>query len=278
MLNFPAHTHLTKPPVRSLLIGLVGLCALYLELSSTTLHGEPAQPPPSFHVPSPDSIHYLESFDYPDKIKAFPPTWEAKKGGWRNASWNEIYYRIEKGEDDNLYLAAETADAAIDAGTKADINLRIYNNVRWRWRAWKLPEGANEEDKNANDSGAAVRLVFYGGLRPRMLKYVWSSSLPVGTYTESAGNSKIKVIVLRSGVEQTGEWVWEEVNAYQDYKIAFGGEPRPVRFIGVISDANNTKSAAKADYDDFAFIKIPADSTETDAIDGPTTDESNGQK
>lgn len=255
---------------------LIGLLCVFLGVSSTTARGEPAHPPSSFHIPSPDSIHYLESFDYPDQILGFPATWEAKKGGWRNASWDEVYYRIEREENGNLYLAAETENAAIDAGTKADINLRIYNNVRWRWRAWNLPEGGNEEEKNTNDSGAAVRLVFYGGLRPRMLKYVWSSSLPVGTYTESAGNSKIKVIVLRSGVEKTGEWVWEEVNAYEDYKIAFGGEPRPVRFIGIISDANNTNSTSKADYDDFAFIMIPADSTETDTpIDGSTTDESN---
>ncbi len=277
MYSLPDHI---RSQTRRMQLVLIGLLWVLTALPSTVARSEPAQPPPSFHTPLPDSIHYLESFDYPDQIKAFPATWEAKKGGWRNARWEEVYYSIEVEEDGNLYLAADTDDAAIDAGTKADINLRIYNKVRWRWRVWKLPEGGNEEAKDLNDSGAAVRLVFYGGLRPRMLKYVWSATLPAGTRTESAGNSKIKVIVLQSGEQRTGEWVWEEVNVYEDYKALFGGEPRPVRFLSVISDANNTKRPAKADYDDFAFIMIPPDSTETESeIDGNTsTDDSDGQK
>ena len=265
------HTLIARHGLR-LFVALMCVC---IGTPYPTLYGEPAQPPPSFHTPSPDSIHYLESFDYPEQVDNFPANWDGKQSGWRNASWPEVYYRVREEEGGNLYLAAETRDAAIDAGRKADINLRIYNKVRWRWRVWDLPEGGNEENKNTNDSGAAVRLVFYGGLRPRMLKYVWSSTLPAGTRTESAGNSKIKVIVLQSGPERTGEWVWEEVNAYDDYKTLFGGEPRPVRFLGVISDANNTKSQAKADYDDFSFIMIPSDTTDADTtLDVTPTDDS----
>lgn len=223
---------------------------------STHVRSEPTPPPPGFHTPSGDSVIYLEPFDYPDQRAGLPPPWEARKGIWGSPSPTEIYYTLTE-EDGNQYLAAETTDSAIDAGRPAEVNLRVHNKLRWRWRAWSLPVGADEEISDKNDSGAAVRIVFHGGLRARMLKYVWSSTLPKGTETESAGNGKIKVIVLRSGSEDLGKWVWEEVNAYEDYKRLFGGEPRPVRILGIITDANNTQTLSKADYDDFTFIKVP---------------------
>ena len=219
--------------------------------------GEPTPPPLGFHTPAEDSTLYTEPFDYPNHLAGLPPPWEARKGIWGSADPLELYYTIKK-DDNNQYLSAETSGDAINVGRPAEVNLRIYNKLRWRWRAWSLPVGGNEEEKDKNDSGAAVRIIFKGGLRARMLKYVWSSTLPKGTETESAGNSKIKVIVLQSGTDRLGEWVWEEVNAYEDYKRLYGGEPRTVRILGVITDANNTKTLSKADYDDFTFLRIPA--------------------
>jgi hypothetical protein len=211
----------------------------------------------------------LETFDYPGSVGLFPANWQARKGGWRDAPPDEIYYKVQS-EEGNLYLGAETTGRAIDAGVGAEVSLRAYNRVRWRWRAWSLPEGANEEDEDKNDSGAAVRLIFQGGLRPRMLKYVWSSTLPQGKETQSAGNSKIQVIVLRSGMQDTGRWVWEEVDAYGDYKRLFGGEPRSLHVWGIITDSDNTGGHVKADYDDFTFIKVPRDST---AVEGEASQE-----
>lgn len=224
---------------------------------------EIAASPPGFHTPSGDSTLHFELFDYPSHRVGLPVPWEARKGAWGKANPTDVYYTIKQ-EDGNQYLSAETESAALDAGRPADINLRIYNKLRWRWRTWSLPVGANEEEKTENDSGAAVRIVFKGGLRARMLKYVWSSTLPKGTETESAGNSKIKVLVLQSGTDLLGNWVWEEVNAYEDYKRLFGGEPRTVQILGVITDANNTKTLSKADYDDFSFIQVPEPVEEDD--------------
>lgn len=265
--HIPHRLHAIACLHRRLIPHALGDCSLLLQVVTTIVlllfgpgiaHSEPTPPPPEFHTPLGDSILYLEPFDYPNLRAGLPaPPWEARKGIWGEASATEIYYTITD-EDGNQYLAAETSDSAIDAGRPAEVNLRVHNNLRWRWRVWSLPVGGNEEISEKNDSGAAVRIIFHGGLRARMLKYVWSSTLPKGTETESAGNGKIKVIVLRSGMERLGEWVWEEVNAYEDYKRLFGGEPRPVRILGIITDANNTETLSKADYDDFTFIKIPA--------------------
>ena len=50
-----------------------------------------------------------------------------------------------------------------------------------------------------------------------------------------------------------------EVNAYEDYKRLYGGEPRPVKYVAVITDSDNTKTFVMADYDDFCFLKVPPD-------------------
>ena len=139
------------------------------------------------------------------------------------------------------------------------MNLRRYNRLRWRWRVTALPEGGNETDKDKNDSAAAVRLVFIGGIIPKMLTYVWSATLPVGAETESPNTDKVQVVVLESGPSKLGEWVWEEVDAYADYKRLYGGEPRPVQYVAVITDSDNTGTFVQADYDDFTFLQVPPD-------------------
>ena len=65
-----------------------------------------------------------------------------------------------------------------------------------------------------------------------------------------------------SGTERRRRFgIWEEVNAYEDYRRLFGGDPRPADLLGLLTDANNTESSAKADYDDITFI-IPRPTAE----------------
>jgi len=238
--------------------GLFGLCTgfvcglvLFLFLDSAILAEEAHQ---DSNALAADSVIVLETFDYPDQIGQFPDTWEGRSG-WRRVK-KGLYYTIEE-EEGNTYLHAETVGKAINAGRSADINLRIYNRLRWRWRVISLPVGGNEEIKEKNDSGAGVRLVFIGGIIPKTLKYVWSASLPVGTETVSPINDRTRVIVLQRGMRNAGKWVWEEVNAHEDYKRVFGGEPRPVKSLAVITDSDNTNTYVEADYDDFVFLKAP---------------------
>ena len=125
-----------------------------------------------------------------------------------------------------------------------------------------LPAGGNENYKKTNDSAAAMRLVFGGRLRIKTLKYVWSTTLPAGTETVSPHTESTKVIVLQSGRDKIGKWVWEEVNAYEDYKRVFGSDPRLVGAVAVLTDSDNTKALVKADYDDISFLMEPPDSSE----------------
>ena len=119
-----------------------------------------------------------------------------------------------------------------------------------------LPEGGNETQRGKNDSGAAIYIIFKGNFRlNNILKYVWSSSLPIGTVTSSPYNKRAKVIVLKSGAGNVGKWFSETVNIQKDYQRLFGGKMPSVEGIAILSDSDNTSSSAIADYDDIKIEK-----------------------
>ena len=230
---------------------------------ATTLEiTDPSQPPFHWVTPGGDSTFVLDTFDYPRFLNTYPDKiWEGRSG-WRfsKTKKEDVYYRILQ-EDNNHYLTAKTKGGAVNFGREAKItyrnreikaSLRLFQKLRWRWRVHDLPEGADETDDDKNDSAAAVRLLFRTSrFSGKSLKYIWSATLPKGTVISSSSQH---MIVLRSGTEDLGKWVWEEVNAYQDYRRLFGGDPRPVDFFGLLSDSNNTGTVVEADYDDITFI------------------------
>ncbi len=232
-----------------------------------------ADPPAHFYTPTGDSVLVLETFEYPKQLGRFPGNWEGRVG-WRykkTKKREDLYYTIQE-ENGDHFLRAETVGGSTNAGRAAvmkgrNINLRVFKKLRWRWRVHKLPEGGDESRKKKNDSAAAVRLVFKGRLFiPKTLKYVWSATLPAGTEMESPQNENTKVIVLQSGSRNTGKWMWEEVNAYNDYRRLFGSDPRLVGAVAVLTDSDNTKTHVKADYDDITFLMEPPDSSKADAL------------
>jgi hypothetical protein len=184
---------------------------------------------------------------------SFPEGWSAWRGDDRYA--RKLYWVHE--ENGNRFLRAE------DDGTSIIIrkelkswNPREYPVLTWRWRARALPKGGDERIGEKNDSAAAVYVVldqnFFGV--PKTLKYVWSTTLPVGLRHRRDGIGRPTVIVLESGPEKQGQWITESVNVYEDFVATFG-KPPPNRAVGlgVLTDSNATKSPSQGDYDDFSI-------------------------
>ena len=152
------------------------------------------------------------------------------------------------------------------AGTKArHVNFPLKNRpqvniyktpiLSWRWRVEKLPKGGNEKDDDYNDTAASIYVVFDMGhilfkRVPKSIRYTWSSTLKKGTeVSKFFGNQKI--IVVESGPSQEGKWITFQRNIVKDYKRLFGEDPpkTPLAIL-ILSDGDNTKSRAIADYDD----------------------------
>ena len=230
-----------------------------LDSSATLEIADPTQPPLHWITPAGDSTHVFETFEYPRFLNSYPDKIWGGQSGRHKTKKEDVYYRILR-EVDNHYLSAKTKGSAVDFGREAKVtfrgreikvSLRLFRNLRWRWRVHDFPEGSDETDDDKNDSAAAVRLVFGTNMFAKRLKYIWSATLPKGTVIKGWNQY---TIVLRSGTDDLGKWVWEEADAYQDYRRLFGGDPRPVDFLSLLTDSNNTKTTVAADYDDIIFI------------------------
>jgi len=141
-------------------------------------------------------------------------------------------------------------------GREEGFDLKKNPILSWRWRVHILPKGGNERHSSKNDSGAAVAIIFKKGLFAFSLKYIWSSSLPVGTIIPSPSwfGSYTRFIILRSGKKNLGKWIFEKRNIYKDYKRAFGEVPdRLSKGIAIITDSEATETTAVADYDDIVL-------------------------
>lgn len=177
-------------------------------------------------------------------------------------------YRVTE-ENGNRFLHASADRQAIQIGLVQEFRPQEFPVLRWRWRAIQLPPGADERRRETHDSAAGVYVVFDGRIFPRIIKYVWSSTLPVGTRIQNPLYWRGRMLVLQSGSTGRGEWHQEMVNFYQDYKELFGREPGEVQGIGLMTSSSYTKSVALADYDDFVLMSAEAPAAERSTMISP---------
>ena len=64
-------------------------------------------------------------------------------------------------------------------------------------------------------------------------------------------NGRTMIFVIESGKDKMATWVSEQRNVAEDFRSAFGSRPPDVEGIAIMTDSDNTKSSATADYDDF---------------------------
>lgn len=203
------------------------------------------------HVPSGSRVA-LANFEA-DSLLTFPQQWQIH-GNEETA--RDVYKVVA--EEGNQFLRAYADKQDVQIGISRSIKAKDYPRLQWRWRAKQLPTGANERAEQTNDSVASVYVIFDSRLFPRAIKYVWSSSLPIGTRFISPVYWRSHVVVLQSGPTQANEWKLETVNFYHDYKALFGSEPSAVLGFAVLTDSDMTSSVAEADYDDFAVLSEAA--------------------
>ena len=190
----------------------------------------------------------VETFEA-DAVLAFPQGWSA----FRDAQMAQGIYQVAE-EDGNRFLRARAEKQGIQIGLSHKFQPKAFPFLRWRWRATQLPPGGDERAERTNDSAAGVYVLYGSRMMPRAVKYVWSTTLPVGTRATNPSYWRAKTIVLRTGSAELGVWEQETVNLYQDYKELFASEPGEVFGIALITSSDSTSSVAAADYDDFVLF------------------------
>lgn len=194
----------------------------------------------------------LEDFES-GEVGSLPRRWT-----WKSKDNNKNKpYEIQS-QDGNQYLAANDNGESVILGKKVKWNLKKYPYVSFRWRGRKLPDGGDERFGKSVDSAAGIYFIYRKkiGLIPESVKYVWSTTLPIGSAMRRSGTGRPWMVVAESGAANLGQWHTYVFNLYEAYRKTFGGDPpdKPIG-IGILSDANSTKSMAYADYDDIRALR-----------------------
>src|SRR5262252_10528037 len=201
---------------------------------------------PAVRVVAQPDCRTIEDFSKA-KVGELPPDWKLRSDSGKDV------YRIAE-EPSLKFLHADAKGLGVQAAKEYEWDLGAYPMLVWSWRPLEFPKGGDERESKTNDSALAVyMLVPYSRVRgPKAVKYIWSERVPVGTRLSSnAGLTQVRV--LRSGAPaKKGEWVEERVNARADYKKYFDVKetPKPGG-IAVLTDSDDTHSAAQGDYASF---------------------------
>jgi hypothetical protein len=175
--------------------------------------------------------------------------------GWRSSRNDCSMFKVLS-EKDDCFVRLIAKNKCTSFGKTVDFSTDSLPFLVWKWRVFTLPEGGCENKRESNDSGAGVYVIFKGKFKlNKVIKYVWSTTLPVGTTLDSPYNSNTKIVVLQSGKDNMEKWIKQKVNIRNDFIRLFKFEPPPVVGVAILSDSDNTSSCAVADYDDFQALK-----------------------
>ncbi len=196
---------------------------------------------------NPEPLSVDELSNNKNTVGTFPVGWQT--------------FPFQGGKAKQVYkIEEENRKKFIHAFDNKDLSVRIMNDFiwplsknphfSWKWRALELPKAAHEDTRETNDSACGVYVAF-GKMSGVALKYVWSSSLPVGHVWEK-DPGKFYIIVKASGSSKLKQWQNVKVNIVEDYKKYFKKDPsKDPSGIGILTDGNATHSAASCDYTDF---------------------------
>jgi hypothetical protein len=199
--------------------------------------------------------------------------------------WQELHFeKIErhtsytlKQEDDNSYLYAVAERSASGLIRRFSVDLREYPILRWRWRIDHVIARGDAATKAGDDYAARLYVNFkydpdrvgvwtrikyalarkkHGEYPPlHTVNYIWANKLKQGAIVPNAYTERAMMVAVQSGEGNAGRWVQEERNVLEDYREAFGEEPTEVVQVAVMTDTDNTRSSAVADYDDIYFAR-----------------------
>lgn len=190
-------------------------------------------------------------------VKAFPfSDGEALKEWDEKVFKGKVDYTIVK-EGDQSYVKASSDKAASALYYKVKVDAKNQRPViSWKWRVEKFPTKTRPESleaENEDDFAARVYVIFPAMFitNSKVLEYVWSETLPVGTTGTSPYSKNIKLIVLEQGVDKDKRWFTEERDIYSDYVRLFGRGPEyDIGAIAFMTNTEHTQTMAEAMYDD----------------------------
>lgn len=170
----------------------------------------------------------------------------------------QVEYKLLKAGD-NGFVQALSEKAASALYYRVGYDVEDYPVLSWKWRVLKFPDtSAAKTDKERDDYAARVYVIFpfLNFSTSKFIEYVWSENEPVGTVITSPSGDNVKMIVARSGRNESGEWASETRNVYEDYLKVFGEKPGlKAGAVAIMCDADSSNTTAESVFDDIAIMK-----------------------
>lgn len=172
-------------------------------------------------------------------------------------------------------LAAQAERSASMWRRRIDVPPDRLGEVSFSWWVDRLIDGASVADADREDAPARV-LFGFGGDRSRLsrrtrmmfemaqaltgeeppfatLMYVWEAEAPLESVVINPRTDRVRKIVVDSGQQHLGRWRDHRRHLAQDYRRAFGEDPGPLLSVALMTDADNTRSSARAWYGPVRF-------------------------
>jgi hypothetical protein len=202
---------------------------------------------------------------------ALPPGWAPQT--FPRIPKHTRYALVRDG--DTVVVRAEAAASASGLVFRVTAPSAEARVLRWRWKVDRLPQGADESSKTADDAPARVYVTFqsdpaklgpvhrllyeaaraiYGEAPPHAsLMYVWDAAGPSGRAFANPYTSRVRTIVVEGGRQRLGQWLDYERDVVADYRAAFGEDPPPISGVAIMTDADNTGDRASAWFGDVSL-------------------------
>lgn len=181
---------------------------------------------------------------------------DGELAGWESEEFagETAYTRIAANGGHCVEAVAQGTASGLFRELEVDLEKTPYLN--WRWRIDNIYDNREEQTKHGDDYPARVYVVQSGGAlfwKTRAVNYVWSSHQSAGTGWFNAYTGNARMIAVRSGSAQTGQWLTEKRNVRDDFRNAFGRDISRIHAVAIMTDADNTGQRASACYGDIFF-------------------------
>jgi hypothetical protein len=183
-------------------------------------------------------------------------------------------------EDGATVLRVRSAAASGSAAQGVDADPKGLA-LTWRWKVDRVVHAADMGRRAGDDYAArvyvffdvprselpwntrlkmaAIELIYGKPIPTAAICYVWDNRYPVGTAQWNAYTDRVRMVVLRSGDGEAGEWRTERRGLDADYRAAFGAAGPLPRVSGIAAgnDTDQTGERVTAWFGDFRFERSP---------------------
>lgn len=162
-------------------------------------------------------------------------------------------FAVVKDSDLNA-VRFRSADTSFSLEKEVYVDLKQFPVLTWKWKVTKLPMGGDFRKSRTDDQAAQLFIAFS---KTRAIVYIWDTTAPQGTMGDAAAPffMSIKTVVVRSGAADTGKWLTEVRNVYDDYMKMFGDKPGGVAGVRLQINSQHTGTSAESYFANVVFMK-----------------------